>query len=78
LPLAIHGGAGNFDFNDLDSLEQHAYRMAIDSALNAGVQVLNQGGSACDAVVEVVCYLEDNPCSMQAKEQYLQTRELLS
>ncbi|HBH47169.1 MAG TPA: beta-aspartyl-peptidase [Bacteroidales bacterium] len=59
--LAIHGGAGNLDCNDLDSLEQHAYRMAINSALNAGVQVLNQGGSACDAVVEVVCYLEDNP-----------------
>jgi beta-aspartyl-peptidase (threonine type) len=59
--LVIHGGAGNFDAELLGEEGQHAYAAALDSALNIGEKVLKNSGTAADAVVAVISYLEDNP-----------------
>lgn len=57
--LAIHGGAGTILPSMLTpELEQH-YRRGLQEALNAGYQVLEQQGTAMDAVIAAVSSLED-------------------
>ncbi len=58
--LAVHGGAGHFDTEQLSSEEQAAYRSALAGALEVGGQVLNDGGSAVDAVIATIRILEDD------------------
>lgn len=54
--IIVHGGAGN-DFDDrLD-----AFRAGVECAVRTGWQVLQQGGSAVDAVEAAVCVMEDDP-----------------
>ena len=55
--LAIHGGAGNIDPN----IEQDAYLVTLDNAVNAGHHILEKGGSAIDAVCASVTVLENSP-----------------
>ncbi|CAG8595577.1 8347_t:CDS:2, partial [Ambispora leptoticha] len=57
--LIIHGGAGNLR-RELFELEQE-YREALKNSLFAGHQILKNGGSSLDAVVEAVCVMEDSP-----------------
>ena len=59
--MVIHGGAGNFNFVDLDSSMQEAYRAALDSALTIGGKILEKGETSQKAVIEVIAYMEDNP-----------------
>jgi len=40
---------------------QERYKNALDSALQAGLDTLEGGGSSLDAVVRVIMYLEDHP-----------------
>lgn len=58
--LALHGGAGTISQNLPDSVKQQYYD-SLEEAVNIGEQVLQNGGSALDAVEQVVNYLEDNP-----------------
>lgn len=58
--LAIHGGAGVID-RDLPEAEKKAYYESLETALAAGKEVLEGGGSALDAVERVVVILEDDP-----------------
>lgn len=59
--IAIHGGAGVILKQNLtDELEQ-AYRMMLDSALTTGEKILIGGGTALDAVEQVVRIMEDCP-----------------
>ena len=59
--LAIHGGAGVMDRETMSADTQAAYRAALQAALDKGASVLDQGGSALDAVESVVRGLEDDP-----------------
>ncbi|MDX1637451.1 MAG: isoaspartyl peptidase/L-asparaginase [Balneolaceae bacterium] len=58
--LAIHGGAGTISKNQPDSVVT-AYESALDEALTIGKEILQNGGSALDAVEQTITYLEDNP-----------------
>lgn len=59
--LVLHGGAGSMNFENLPEPAQLAYKAALDSALLLGLDLLEEGGAAIDAVEVVIRYLEDNP-----------------
>ncbi len=59
--LVIHGGAGYASPERLGDEGEYVYKMALDSALGIGVNVLEMGGSSLDAVEQVIRYMEDNP-----------------
>jgi beta-aspartyl-peptidase (threonine type) len=58
--LALHGGAGTISQNLPDSVKQNYYN-ALNEAVRTGELILRDGGSALDAVENVVRYLEDHP-----------------
>ena len=58
--IAIHGGAGHFGTESLSAEQQAAYRLSMTKALEAGGQVLEQGGSATEAVVAAIALMEDD------------------
>ena len=59
--LVIHGGAGTILKEHMTPEKEAAYRAALDSALEAGRQVLERGGAAEDAVERAVRLMEDSP-----------------
>ncbi|MEX2671559.1 MAG: isoaspartyl peptidase/L-asparaginase [Phycisphaeraceae bacterium] len=58
--IALHGGAGAINPN-MDDAEENAKRDALNEALQAGVAILEAGGSSLDAVEAAVGVLEDSP-----------------
>jgi L-asparaginase / beta-aspartyl-peptidase len=58
--LALHGGAGTISQDLPDSVKQQYYD-GLEQAVRIGEEVLRNGGSALDAVEQVVRDLEDNP-----------------
>ena len=58
--LAIHGGAGTITRGLLTAEKEQAYRQGLALALQAGQSILQQGGSAEDAVLAAVIALENN------------------
>lgn len=59
--LAIHGGAGTIRRGALTSEEESAYRLELRTVLGRTAQMMEQGASAMDAVVEAVRMLEECP-----------------
>lgn len=59
--LVLHGGAGNIRAEAIRGDVEEQYRKSLDDALQAGKKILQQGGTALDAVETVICLLEDNP-----------------
>ncbi len=59
--LAIHGGAGVIEREQLGAEEEAAIRADLDRALDAGHAVLRDGGGALDAVQAAVIALEESP-----------------
>jgi beta-aspartyl-peptidase (threonine type) len=59
--IAIHGGAGEAEWEHMDAATAAAYRSSLDHALQAGVAVLSGGGRSLDAVEAAVKVLEDDP-----------------
>jgi len=59
--FAIHGGAGTVSKITMTKWKEKAYKEALKRALYAGVNILENGGKALDAVVEAVRIMEDNP-----------------
>ena len=59
--LAIHGGAGTLTRSDLTPELEDAYRTALREALEAGYQVLDEGGASLDAVVAALRIMEESP-----------------
>ncbi|AMM52131.1 isoaspartyl peptidase [Rufibacter sp. DG15C] len=59
--LALHGGAGTITRELLTPELDSAYRAALQDALNVGHRLLNNGGTALEAVEAVVVSLEDHP-----------------
>jgi len=58
--LVIHGGAGTILKSDMTPELEKAYIKGLDDALNAGYAVLEQGGTASNAVKAAIVVLEDN------------------
>lgn len=58
--LAIHGGAGTILKNDMTSQLEKAYFDGLQLALDAGYAVLEEEGSAVNAVKAALVILEDN------------------
>lgn len=58
--IVVHGGAGNISAAMPADMQQE-YRETLDSALLIGARVLNNEGSAVDAVEKVISYFEDCP-----------------
>lgn len=59
--LVIHGGAGSMARGKLSQEQDAAIRAALKQALDAGSNVLADGGAALDAVAAVIMVLEDDP-----------------
>lgn len=59
--IAIHGGAGTIQKNQMSKEKEKAYTSALSFALNQGYEALEQGKSALDAVEIAVTALEDSP-----------------
>ena len=60
ISLAIHGGAGTILKEDMTPELEQAYLQGLQNALTAGYALLEQGGSATDAVTLTVEILENN------------------
>ncbi|MBS1664823.1 MAG: isoaspartyl peptidase/L-asparaginase [Bacteroidetes bacterium] len=58
--LAIHGGAGTILKEDMTPELELAYLEGLQQAMNAGYAVLEQGGSALNAIKATIVMLEDN------------------
>jgi L-asparaginase / beta-aspartyl-peptidase len=59
--IALHGGAGTVARHLLNEEKQKEYESGLKTALDAGYDVLEKGGSSVDAVVAAVTILEDCP-----------------
>ena len=59
--IAIHGGAGTIERGVITPEQDGEIRAALSTALEAGSKVLKDGGTATDAIVAVITFLEDNP-----------------
>lgn len=58
--MVIHGGAGTILKEDMTPGLEQAYIMGLEESLAAGYAVLEQGGSAINAVKAAIVVLEDN------------------
>ncbi|HTQ64016.1 MAG TPA: isoaspartyl peptidase/L-asparaginase [Puia sp.] len=58
--LVIHGGAGTILKEDMTPELEQAYMHALKEALEAGYAVLEEGGSAINAVKATIVIMEDN------------------
>lgn len=56
IAIVVHGGAW-----DIPAIYQEPHRVGCEAAANAGWAVLQQGGSALDAIEVAIRHLEDDP-----------------
>lgn len=61
ISIAIHGGAGTILKEDMTPELEEAYRLALKEAMDAGYAVLENGGTAINAVKAAVVVMEDSP-----------------
>ncbi|MDZ4757272.1 MAG: isoaspartyl peptidase/L-asparaginase [Bacteroidota bacterium] len=59
--IAIHGGAGTIEKSSLTPELYNMYTTALNKCIEAGYKVIEQGGSAMDAVSAAVIALENEP-----------------
>lgn len=59
--IAIHGGAGTLSRDAMTPEREAAYTASLQGALDAGAEILRNGGTAEDAVIAVITLLEDDP-----------------
>ena len=59
--IAVHGGAGTIQKSLMTEDKEIAYREGLLEAVQAGANILGQGGKAEDAVAAAVVCLENNP-----------------
>jgi beta-aspartyl-peptidase (threonine type) len=60
ISIAIHGGAGTIIKEDMTPELEIEYRKALQESLDAGYAVLENGGTAINAVKAAVVMMEDN------------------
>jgi L-asparaginase / beta-aspartyl-peptidase len=61
ITLVIHGGAGTITRQNMNPEIERAYNQVLEQALQAGYQVLRNGGTSLDAVERTVRIMEDSP-----------------
>ncbi|RUO44029.1 beta-aspartyl-peptidase [Aliidiomarina taiwanensis] len=61
IAIAIHGGAGTITRENMSPEREEQYRQALAYATEAGYAVLEDGGSAVDAVQAAIQMMEENP-----------------
>ena len=71
--LAIHGGCGAMRPATLSPEQEDSARAGLGAALDAGVAVLDSGGSALDAVEAAARVLEDDPAFNAGRGSVLTT-----
>lgn len=59
--IALHGGAGESEWEHMDAQTAAAYRASLSRALNVGVSKLSHGARSLDTVEAVIKVLEDDP-----------------
>ncbi|MEZ5896943.1 MAG: isoaspartyl peptidase/L-asparaginase [Parvularculaceae bacterium] len=59
--IVIHGGAGALEPGRYTPAQEAAFEKKLTEALNAGYDVLDDGGSSLDAVVAAIVVMEDSP-----------------
>ncbi|KQC32838.1 isoaspartyl peptidase [Nonlabens sp. YIK11] len=59
--IAIHGGAGTLLKQHMTTEKETAYKQALSIALDQGTAILENGGTAVDAVAAAVRNMEDSP-----------------
>jgi beta-aspartyl-peptidase (threonine type) len=59
--MAIHGGAGNITPKNIPPEIQEKYKAKLKEALQAGEEVLKNGGEALDAVTAAIMVMENSP-----------------
>ncbi len=59
--IVIHGGAGPMTKANLDTSRERQYKEALAIALHTGKKILEEGGTALDAVEMTIRVMEDNP-----------------
>lgn len=59
--LVIHGGAGVISRESMSAESEAEYQSALNDALDAGNAILQQGGTAREAVIASILVLEDCP-----------------
>jgi L-asparaginase / beta-aspartyl-peptidase len=58
--IVIHGGAGTLKPGDMQPELEKQYRIALARALDTGKKILQEGGSALDAVEQTIRIMEDD------------------
>lgn len=61
ITLVIHGGAGNITPDMMNEQDEKDYTAGLQTALDAGYKILEEKGSALDAVAAAIVELENNP-----------------
>jgi beta-aspartyl-peptidase (threonine type) len=59
--IVIHGGAGVIKKENMTPDKEKAYREKLEEALRSGYEILENGGTALDAVEKAIKILEDSP-----------------
>lgn len=61
ITLVVHGGAGTITRKNLTEEQEKSYRDKLTEAINKGYSILENGGSALDAVTSTIIILENSP-----------------
>jgi beta-aspartyl-peptidase (threonine type) len=59
--IVVHGGAGTLKKKNMTAQQESAYRKKISEAIGVGYTILDNGGSALDAVIYAIVILENSP-----------------
>ncbi len=59
--IAVHGGAGVYNADQMSAEDRTAYKQGLTDALLAAQKILEKNGTALDAAEAAVMVLEDNP-----------------
>ncbi len=59
--IAIHGGAGTIERDKITPEKDAEIRVALDKALAIGSKILNDGGTAMDAITATIISMENDP-----------------
>jgi beta-aspartyl-peptidase (threonine type) len=72
--IAIHGGAGGMTQDAMSTEQQKVYRSALRRALQEGNEILQEGGSALDAVEAAITTMETDTLFNAARGAVLTSR----
>ncbi len=61
IAIVIHGGAGYMAQSNMNEEKQNLYKAKLNEAVSKGHEILNNGGTAIEAVQRTINILEDSP-----------------